>query len=157
MLRELDPQLPLWNPAAMTRHVATATAAERFSMVLLAVFGALALVLAAVGIYGVIAYSVAGRTREIGVRMALGARPAGVLGLVFRQGFVIVGVGLAAGMVGALLATRVLRTQLYGVAPGDPTTLVTVLVVLGVVAAAAIALPARRAARVAPMEALRHE
>jgi len=157
MLRDLDPQLPLWNPAAMSRHVATATAAERFSMVLLTAFGVLALVLAAVGIYGVIAYAVAGRTREIGVRMALGARPAGVLRLVFRQGFGMVGVGLAAGVVGALLGTRVLRAQLYGVAPGDPATLLIVLAILSGVAAAAIALPARRAARVAPMEALRHE
>jgi predicted permease len=157
MLRDLDPQLPLWDPAPMSRHVRTATAAERFSMVLLAAFGVLALVLAAVGIYGVIAHSVAGRTREIGVRMALGARPAGVLGLVFRQGSGIVGVGLTVGALGALAATRVLRAQLYGVVPGDPATLGVVLALLALVAAAAIGLPARRAARVAPMEALRHE
>jgi ABC-type antimicrobial peptide transport system permease subunit len=157
MLRDLDPQLPLWDPAPMSRHVRTATAAERFSMVLLAAFGMLALVLAAVGIYGVIAHSVAGRTREIGIRMALGARPRGVLGLVLRQGLGIVGAGLGAGLLGALAATRVLRAQLYGVTPDDPGTLLAVVALLATVAVAAIGLPARRAARIAPMEALRHD
>jgi predicted permease len=157
MLRELDPQLPLWDPAPMTRHVAAATAAERFTMVLLAAFGALALVLAAVGIYGVIAHSVAGRTREIGIRMALGARPHRVLGLVMRQGLGIVTTGLGAGLLATLVATRVLRAQLYGVTPTDPVTLAAVVALLAGVAAAATALPARRAARTHPMEALRHE
>jgi putative ABC transport system permease protein len=157
VVRDLDPQLPLWDPAALTGHVARATAAERFSMVLLTSFGALALLLAAVGIYGIIAQSVAGRTREIGVRLALGARPSGVLGLVFRQGFAIAGLGLAAGAVGALAATRVLRNQLFEVSTADPLTLAGAVVLLGGVAALAIWLPARRAARVAPMEALRHE
>jgi len=157
VVRGLDPQLPLWDPAPMTRHVTAALASERFSMVLLVAFGLLALTLVAVGIYGVIAYSVAGRTREIGVRLALGARPAGVLGLVFRQGFAIVAIGLAAGGAGALAATRVLRTQLYEISPSDPFTLAAVMALLGGVAALAIWLPARRAARIAPMEALRHE
>jgi len=157
VLRDLDPQLPLWDPTPMSRHVAAATAAERFSMVLLTAFGLLALMLAGVGIYGVIAYSVAGRTREIGVRMALGARPRRVLGLVFRQGLTIAGAGLGVGTLGALLATRALRAQLYDVSPTDPLTLVFVLLTLLVVAAAAVGLPARRAARTAPMEALRHE
>jgi ABC-type antimicrobial peptide transport system permease subunit len=141
----------------MAEHVRGATANERFSMVLLAAFGALALALAAVGVYGVIAYSVAGRTREIGLRMALGARPSGVLGLVFRQGFGIVGVGLLIGALGALLTTRVLSAQLYDVSPSDPGTLLAVLAVLAIVAGAAIWIPARRGARVPPMEALRHE
>jgi len=157
VLHDLDPQLPLWDPASMAEHVRVATASERFSMVLLAAFGALALALAAVGIYGVIAYSVAGRTREIGLRMALGARPGGVVGLIFRQGFGIVGVGLAVGTLGALLTTRVLRAQLYDVSPSDPATLSIALGVLVVVAAAATWIPARRGARVPPMEALRHE
>jgi ABC-type antimicrobial peptide transport system permease subunit len=126
-------------------------------MVLLAAFGVLALALATVGIYGVIAYSVAGRTRELGLRVALGARPGAVLALVFGQGFVIVGTGLAAGIVGAVAATRVLRAQLYEVTPADPVTLLAALAVLTAAAAAAIWLPARRAARIAPMEALRHE
>jgi len=157
MLRDIDPQLPLWDPAPMTRHVATATASERFSMFLLIAFGLLALALAGVGIYGVIAYSVAGRTREIGVRMALGARPRGVLGLVLRQGLRITGVGLGAGTLGALIATRALRAQLYDVSPTDPVTFAVVLATLGVVAAAAVWVPARRAASTPPMEALRHE
>jgi ABC-type antimicrobial peptide transport system permease subunit len=137
--------------------VVRAAATERFSMVLLTGFAGLALVLAGVGIYGVIAQSVAGRTREIGVRLALGARPAGVLGLVFRQGLTIAGAGLALGFAGALAATRVLRAQLFGITPSDPVTLAAAVVLLGAVAAAAVWLPARRAARVAPMEALRHE
>jgi len=157
VLRELDPQLPLWDPALMTRHVARASAGERFSMVLLGAFGVLALILAAVGIYGVIAHTVAGRTREIGLRLALGARPAGVLGLVLREGFAIVGPGLVVGAIGALAATRVLRTQLYEVSASDPGTLLSAAVFLGAVATLATWLPARRAARVHPMEALRHE
>jgi predicted permease len=157
VLREADPQLPLWDPAPLSRHVARATAAERFSMVLLGAFGALALALAAVGTYGVTAFTVAGRTREIGVRVALGAHPRGVLGLVLRQGFRTVAVGLAAGATGALLATRVLRGQLYGVTPGDPVTLLVVLALMSGVAAIAIALPARRAVRIAPVEAMRRE
>jgi ABC-type antimicrobial peptide transport system permease subunit len=157
VLRALDPQLPLWDPAPMAQHVARATAAERFSMVLLSAFGGLALVLAAVGIYGMIAQSVAGRTREIGVRLALGARPSGVLGLVLRQGFAIAGVGLAAGTLGALAATRVLRAQLYEISAADPVALGGAVVLLGGVAALALWWPARRAARIAPMEALRHD
>jgi ABC-type antimicrobial peptide transport system permease subunit len=126
-------------------------------MVLLAAFGVLALALATVGIYGVIAYSVAGRTRELGLRIALGARPGGVLRLVFGQGFTIVGAGLVTGAAGAVAATRVLRAQLYEVTPADPVTLLAALAVLTAAATAAIWLPARRAARIAPMEALRHE
>src|SRR6185369_4446030 len=126
-----------------------------FSMILLAGFGLLALVLAAVGIYSVVAYSVAGRTREIGLRVALGARRGGVLGLVFRQGFAIVAVGLLAGGVGALAAARVLRAQVYEVSATDPFTLLVVLGLLAAVAAAAILPPAVRAARVAPVEVLR--
>jgi predicted permease len=155
VVRGLDPQLPLWDAAPMSRHVAAAAATERFSMVLLSAFGLLALALAAVGVYGVIAYSVAGRTRELGVRMALGAHPRSVLGLVFRQGFGFVGPGLVGGALAALAATRVLGSQLYEVAPFDPPTLVAVLGVIGAVASAAIWLPARRATRIAPIEALR--
>jgi predicted permease len=155
MLRDLDPQLPLWDPVPISRHVAAATGAERFSLALLGIFGLLATTLAAVGIYGVIAYSVAGRTREIGLRMALGARPQSVLGLVFRQGFTIVGAGLIVGALVALASTRVLRAQLYEVRHDDPATLLAVLAILAGVAAAAIWLPARRAARVTPLEALR--
>jgi predicted permease len=157
VLRGIDPQLPLWDPAPLSRHVANATAAERFSMVLLTAFAGLALALAAVGIYGVISQSVAGRTREIGVRLALGARPGGVLGLVFRQGLAVAGIGLGLGVLGALVTTRVLGAQLYEVSASDPVTLAGAIGVLGGVAALAIWIPARRAARVAPMEALRHE
>jgi ABC-type antimicrobial peptide transport system permease subunit len=139
----------------MSRHVASATGAERFSLTLLGAFGLLATVLAAVGTYGVIAYSVAGRTREIGLRMAVGARPGSVLGLVFRQGFAIVGAGLVVGTCVALGVTRVLRAQLYEVRPDDPVTLLAVLAILAGVAAAAIWIPARRAARVTPLDALR--
>jgi predicted permease len=157
VLRGVDPQLPLWDPAPLSRHVTRAAAAERFSMALLTAFAGLALALAGVGIYGVIAQSVAGRTREIGVRLALGARPGGVLGLVFRQGFAVAGLGLGIGVLGALATTRVLRAQLYRTSPSDPVALAGAVVLLGAAAALAVWLPARRAARVAPMEALRHE
>jgi predicted permease len=157
VLREFDPQLPLWDPAPMTRHVTRATAGERFSMVLLGAFGLLALVLAAVGVYGVIANTVTARTREIGVRLALGQRRASVLALVLRQGFGIVGPGLAVGLVGALAATRVLQAQLYEVSASDPVTLLSAVAFMGLVAAAAIWLPARRATKVDPMDALRHD
>jgi ABC-type antimicrobial peptide transport system permease subunit len=137
--------------------VTRAAAGERFSMILLGAFALMALALAAVGIYGVIAHTVAGRTREIGVRLALGAGPKGVLRLVFRQSFAIVAPGLVVGVIGALAATRVLRSQLYEISASDPGSLLTAAAVLAAVAAAAIWLPARRAARVHPMEALRYE
>ncbi|MGO9096387.1 MAG: ABC transporter permease [Bryobacteraceae bacterium] len=137
--------------------VADSLARERFSMVLLGIFGALALLLGTVGLYGVISYSVAQRTNEIGIRSALGAAPADLLGLVLRDGMRLVVVGLAVGLAGSLWLSRFLRAMLYGVTPGDPAILTGVAAVLVGAAALALLLPARRAARIDPAAALRAE
>jgi ABC-type antimicrobial peptide transport system permease subunit len=126
-------------------------------MLLLSIFAALALVLAAVGIYGVMAYAVAQRTREIGVRLALGAQSRDVLNMVLVGGGKLAAFGLALGLVGSLGMTYFLRSQLYGVSSSDPLTYFTVAVLLGAVALAACYLPARRATRVDPLVALRYE
>ncbi|HKP88323.1 MAG TPA: FtsX-like permease family protein, partial [Blastocatellia bacterium] len=132
-------------------------AAERFSMLLLAIFALVALVLAAVGIYGVIAYSVSQRTREIGIRMAMGAEARDVLGLVVRQGLRLAVAGVALGLGGALALTRVMAGLLYGVSTTDFETFVAVPLLLTVVAALASYIPALRATKVDPMVALRYE
>jgi putative ABC transport system permease protein len=126
-------------------------------MALLSAFGALALLLAAVGIYGVMSFIVAQRTSEIGVRMALGAQRRDVLGLISRQGMLRAGFGLLAGLLVSVALTRVLTSQLFAVSALDPLTFVAVLFVLAGVALGACYLPARRASRVDPMVALRYE
>jgi putative ABC transport system permease protein len=126
-------------------------------MSLVGSFGALALVLAAIGIYAVLAYSVARRTHEIGVRLALGARSADVVRLVLAQGLRVTGVGVLVGNMGSLLLTRFIRSLLYGVTPTDPATFAGVLLLLAGVALVASFLPARRATRVDPIVALRYE
>ena len=130
---------------------------QRFIMALLTAFAGLAIVLASVGLYGVIAYLVTQRTHEIGVRMALGARSHDVLRMVLGHGLRLVGIGVVLGLAGALALTRFLAGQLYGVRPTDPLTFIAVTALLAVVALAATYLPARRAARVDPMIALRNE
>jgi ABC-type antimicrobial peptide transport system permease subunit len=124
---------------------------------LFGLFGALGLVLASVGIYGVMSYGVIQRTREFGLRMALGARESDVRGLVVRQGAMLSGVGIIIGLAGAFALTRVMRTLLFAVTPSDPVTYVGIAVVLGAVALLASYLPARRATRVDPVIALREE
>jgi putative ABC transport system permease protein len=126
-------------------------------MTLLGIFSGVALLLAALGIYGVLAYSVAQRTREIGVRMALGARYSTVASMVVREALGVVGVGLALGIGGALALTRVMTSLLYDISPTDPATFVGVTLALGAVAVLASYLPARRAARVDPIVALRSD
>jgi putative ABC transport system permease protein len=153
-VREVDPTLPVYNVATMSERLRDSTAQARFNTLLLSALGGVGLLLAAVGIYGVIAYFVAQRTREIGVRMALGATGRDVLGLVLRQGMAAVLAGVAVGIPSALMAGRALQAMLYGVGSGDPLTLVTVVAVLLLVALLASALPARRAVRVQPTEAL---
>jgi len=130
---------------------------RRFLMVLLGLFAALALVLAAVGIYGVMAYSVAQRTHEIGIRMALGAEQRDVLKLIVARGLVLAVVGVAAGVLAALALSRLMASLLYGVHPGDPATFAVVCLTLVAVALAASYIPARRATKVDPMAALRYE
>ena len=141
----------------MDEYVSESVAAPRFNTILLGGFAVLALVLAAVGIFGVISYSVAQRTREIGVRRALGADTWGVMRLVLGQGMGLTAIGVAIGVVGAFGVTRLLQTLLFGVTPTDPATFAGVAAVLSAVAFLASYLPARRASKVDPMAALRHE
>ena len=130
---------------------------EGASTALLSIFAGLALLLASIGIYGVISYTVSQRAREIGIRMALGATPGDAVGMIVKQGSIPVGVGIGAGFVGSLLATRALSTLLYGVSATDPLTFVALSLFLAVVAFAASYLPARKATKVDPMTALRYE
>jgi ABC-type antimicrobial peptide transport system permease subunit len=132
-------------------------AREEFILTLLTAFGVVALLLAAVGVYGVTAQATRRRTREIGIRMALGARTGDVLRLMLRQSMSVVAVGLAAGLVASLLAARALTTVLFGIAPTDPATLVTVVAVLAAVAALACYLPARRALALDPVRSLKQQ
>ncbi len=153
----LDRNLPISAVLTMDRVVADATAEPRFEMLLLAMFGAVALVLAAVGIYGVMNYWVSRRTHEIGIRMSLGATRAEVLGMVLRQGMAQVLAGTAAGLAGAQLLSHLMARMLYGVRTTDPLTFGGVAAVLGLAALLAIGVPARKAVRIEPMTALRHE
>jgi len=130
---------------------------ERLFAALTVGFGVLALALACVGIYGVMAYSVANRTNEIGIRLALGAQPAQVRGMILRESTWLAVAGVVAGVTAALLLTRLVKTMLYGIEPWDPLTMIGGVVILQAVAVAASWIPARRAAGVQPMEALRHE
>jgi len=154
-LRELAPDVPVYDMKTLDARVADAMSYARFSTVLLALFGAVALALAAIGTYGVIAYGVAQRTREIGVRVALGASRGDVVRLVVGQGLRVAAVGAAVGLAAALAATRVLRALLYEVAPSDPATFVGIVAVLLVAVVAPSWIPARRAAGIQPTEALR--
>lgn len=141
----------------MTAFLATQLAQPRFNMMLLAVFAGMAMILAAIGIYGVIAYSVTQRTREIGIRMALGAQRLDMLHMIFRQSFTLVLTGVAVGIFASLGLTRLLATMLYGVQATDVVTYTGVVGLLVVAAALASYIPARRAMKVDPMVALRYE
>ena len=153
----VDPQQPYWAVRTMPELVSASVAQRRFNLVLLGGFAAAALLLAAIGLYGLIAYSVSQRTQEIGIRMALGAGRRTVLGLVLRDGMLLTASGIGIGLVASALVARVLRTQLYAVGTVDPLAYGGVVVVFTVVAALASYLPARRAASVDPVEALRTE
>src|SRR5208282_2021325 len=153
----LDRQLALGSVRTMDQIISRSTASRRFVMTLLGSFAALALVLAAIGIYAVLAYSVTRRTHELGVRMALGARSADVLRLVLGHGLRVTAIGIALGVIGALGLTRFLQSLLYEVQPTDPATFAVVLLLMASVSFAASYLPARRAMRVDPMVALRYE
>jgi predicted permease len=157
VVRALDPELPIYNVKTMEGRVDESLARRRFAMTLLALFAALAFGLAAIGTYGVIAYLVRQGTREIGIRMALGATPERVAGMVVRGGMSIAVVGIAAGLAGALLATRFMESLLFGVAATDPATFGATAGLLAVMALVAAYVPARRAARVDPLISLRSE
>jgi putative ABC transport system permease protein len=156
-VRELDPQLPLANIRTMQEWVSNSAAQPRLNARLLTLFAAMALLIATIGIYAVLAYSVTQRTREIGLRIALGAQPRRVLRLVVSEGMKVALVGIGSGLLGALAVGKAISSLVYGVAVRDPSIFTGVAVVLTIVALAACFIPARRAARVDPMVALRYE
>jgi predicted permease len=156
-VRELDATLPVYNLWSMDEVVSKSVVQPRFLALLLATFSGIALFLAAIGIYGVMAYSVAQRTQEIGVRMALGARPHHVLRLVLRQSLFMLVTGTVIGLAGAFAVTRLMRTLLFEITATDPVTYISVIGLLVVVALLASYIPARRAAKVDPLVALRYE
>lgn len=153
----LDKSVPIYGPATMSELLSASLAQRRFTLGLLGGFGALSLLLAVIGIHGVMAYSVSQRASEFGIRMALGARPVDALKLVLQQGMALVIVGITVGVAGALTLSRTMENLLFQVRPTDPATLAGVALLLGMVALLACWLPARRAARVDPLVALRHE
>jgi putative ABC transport system permease protein len=157
VVRELDPSVPIYAMQPMSDLVADALVRPRFLSMLLAAFSAIALLLAAVGIYGMMSYSVAQRTQEIGIRMALGAQKPDVIRLVLGQGLMLLGAGTIIGLVGAFALTRFIASLLYEVTPTDLLTYAAVVGLLGAVALLASYIPARRAAKVDPMVALRYE
>ncbi len=156
-LQALDPDFDLGRFRTIDEIAGGELVSPRFNMLLVGLFATVALVLAAIGTYGVMAYAVSSRTHEIGIRMALGARPAGILAVVIRRGMTLAAAGLLLGVGGALALSRVLEGLLYGVSPGDPLTIVAVAAVFGAVALAACWLPARRASKLDPLVALRAE
>ena len=157
VLMGLDKDQPISQVRTMEEVVALPLAQQRFSMVLLGIFAGLALTLAAVGIFGVISYSVAQRTHEIGIRMALGAQRHDVLRLVVGQGFVLALIGVTVGLAAAFGLTRLMSSLLFGVRSTDPATFAIVSIALTGVALLASYIPARRATKVDPMVALRYE
>jgi predicted permease len=157
LVREINPRLQVQALQTMAQRVDELLIRERILAQMAGVFGVFALLLAALGLYGVLAYVAASRRREIGIRMAIGARPTDVLGLVIKRGMELVCLGTFVGSAGAIVATRFLKTLLYGVEPTDPATFACVILLLASVGLLACWLPARRAARVDPMEALRYE
>jgi putative ABC transport system permease protein len=154
IIRGVDPLVPISQVSTMDRVLSASVARERFSMILLTLFGAVALLLASIGVYGVISYGVSQRTAELGVRVAMGAEPDDVLRLVLGQGVRLALAGVTLGLVGAAFLSRVLASQLYGVSATDPTTYIGVALALTVVALTAAYIPARRVARLDPVVAL---
>jgi predicted permease len=156
-VQALDPDLPVYEEKTMGQLISSAVAQPRLNLILMAVFAGAALVLAAVGIYGVMSYSVTQRTHEIGIRMALGASSRDVLGMIVRQGMMLSSGGIALGLVGAFWGTGLLSSLLYGISATDPMTFIVISAILAGVALTACFIPAQRATRVDPMIALRHE
>ena len=152
---ELDPALPLYEIRTMEEYASSVQSYARFTTLLLAIFAVLALALAVIGIYGTVSYAIASRRREIGIRMALGASKPDVLGMMLREGLTVCAIGLAFGLLGALLAARAMRTVLYEISPADPLALTVAILVLAATAGVACFIPARRAASVSPIVALR--
>ena len=157
IVRQLDPQQPMARLTSMQALIKATMARPRFRTLLIGLFGGLALALAAIGLYGILAYTVAQRTGEIGLRMALGAQRIQVVHLVLRQGVVLISTGIVTGLIGALVIGRFINSLLYNVAPSDPWSLLAVSLIFGSIGLLACLIPAQRAAKVDPMEALRYE
>jgi putative ABC transport system permease protein len=156
-VQRLDPAIPVSNVRLMEDVLSSAQSRPRFLTLLLTLFSGIALIIATVGIYGVISYSVARRSKEFGLRMALGARPTNILGLVLKQGFLLTGIGVVVGLIAALILTRLMASLLFGVKTTDVITYLGVSALLAVVATLATYIPARRATQVDPLKALRYE
>jgi len=156
-VRAVDRDLPVFGERTMSQVAAESMSRRKFAMQLVGLFGVLALLLAGVGIYGVIAYSVTQRTREIGIRVALGASRSAILRWVLKQGMILTIAGVAVGLVGALALTRLLRSLLFGIGPTDILTYGVLATLLTIVALIACYVPARRATKVDPLVALRYE
>ncbi|MGE0887196.1 MAG: ABC transporter permease [Blastocatellales bacterium] len=156
-VRNLDKELPVFRVRTMDQFVADAMAQRRFALLLIGIFAGLALLLAAIGLYGVMAYSVTQRTHELGLRMALGAQAGDVLKLVVKQGMLLAGIGLGIGIVGAFFLSRLMKTLLFNVSATDPVIFTAIAATLAAVALVACFFPARRATKVDPMVALRYE
>jgi macrolide transport system ATP-binding/permease protein len=156
-VKALDPSLPVSDVKSMSDQIGNALSAMRMASTLVGIFGVVALLLAAIGLYGVMAYAVAQRTREIGIRMALGAQVSDVLGMIIRQGMTLTGIGVVLGLAAAYILARTVSSFLYGVSPTDPGVFAIIGVVLLGVALGACFVPARRASKVDPMIALRYE
>ena len=153
----LDPSVAVFGVRTLEEHISAASFRQRLGSQVLGSFGVLGLVLAAVGLYGVLAYAVSQRRREIGVRVALGARPVDVFRMVFGEGFRLMVIGTVLGLLGAVGASRLLRSLLFGTGPADAATFVGVVALLVSVAAIACSIPARHATRVDPITTLRTE
>jgi len=153
----IDNALPLYNVGTLAQSLTESIAPRRFNLLMLTMFATVAVVLAVIGVYGVMAYTVAQRTHEIGVRMTLGARATDVVRMIFVDGAKITCIGIAAGLLAALALSRTMESLLFGVEPTDPTTLILVGTTFMATALAACLLSAARAARIDPLVALRHE
>jgi len=153
----VDKDMPVFNIADMDQIISESVSQQRFNLLLMSLFAVIALLLASVGIYGVMSYSVTQRTHEIGIRMALGAQAGDVLKMVVRQGMTLVLIGLSAGIVAAFALTRLIASLLFSTSVTDPVTFVGISVLLGAVAFVANLIPARRATKIDPLIALRYE
>jgi ABC-type antimicrobial peptide transport system permease subunit len=156
-VQTLDPTLPLFDVKTLTEHMRLSLFPTKIAATVLGVFGLVALMLSAIGIYGMTSYAVAQRTREIGIRMALGAQLGDVLKLVLTHGVRLTIIGVAIGLVGAYLVTRAITSVLYGVSATDPLTFVFISLLLAALALLACYVPARKATKVDPLVALRYE